>query len=153
MATTKREKAERRAALRPHPVRDQVVDTMRSYGKPISPTQLARVTGGSLGSVAYHVRTLVAAGVVELADEQRVRGAVEYLYILAEAETEYENTVTDPINMLLAVCGALTMPDPKGGYPSPVALDERARRDLGSVIASIQPKVRAITAQAAARTA
>jgi DNA-binding transcriptional ArsR family regulator len=70
-------------ALRAHPVRDQIVDVMRSYGKPISPTQLSRITGGTLGSVAYHVRTLVAAGVVELADEGRVRGAVEHFYALA----------------------------------------------------------------------
>jgi hypothetical protein len=150
MATTK-EKADRRATLRPHPVRDQIVDTMRSYGKPISPTQLSRVTGGNLGSVAYHVRTLVAAGVVELAAEQRVRGAVEHLYVLTARHAEYETTVTDPINMLLAVCGALTVPDPRGGYPTPVALDDRAREALVSVITSIGPKVRAITEAATAR--
>ena len=79
---TKKEKAERRASLRPHPARDQILDVMRSYGKPISPTQLARITGGTLGPSAYHVRTLVSAGVVELADEGRVRGAVEHFYAL-----------------------------------------------------------------------
>ena len=82
MATTKRQMEHRRATLRPHPVRDQIVDVMRSYGKPISPTQLSRITGGTLGSVAYHVRTLTAAGVVVLADEGRVRGAVEHFYML-----------------------------------------------------------------------
>ena len=79
---TKREKQKRLATLRPHPVRDQIVDVMRSYGKPISPTRISRITGGTLGSVAYHVRTLAAAGVIELADEGRVRGAVEHLYLL-----------------------------------------------------------------------
>ena len=47
--------------------RDQIVDAMRSYGQPISPTRLAEVTGNTLGSVAYHVRTLLGAGVVTLA--------------------------------------------------------------------------------------
>jgi DNA-binding transcriptional ArsR family regulator len=150
---TKKDKETRRATLRPHPIRDQIVDTMRSYRKPISPTQLSRVTGGTLGSVAYHVRTLVAAGVIELADEQRVRGAVEHLYTLVGSMADDVNTVSDPIEMLLAVCGALTVPDPEGGYPTPVSLDDRAREDLGSVIASIRPQVRAISEAATARAA
>src|SRR3954452_4440553 len=124
---TKKEKAERRATLRPHPVRDQIVDTMRSYGKPISPTQLSRVTGGNLGSVAYHVRTLVAAGVVELADEGRVRGAVEHFYALV---LEEDAQLADPVSRLLGLCGALTVPDDDGGYPRPATLDEPARKQL-----------------------
>lgn len=110
---TKREKDQRRANLRPHPVRDQVVDVMRSYGKPISPTQISRITGGSLGSVAYHVRTLSAAGVIELADEGRVRGAVEHLYALVRDDAP----LVDPVGNLLSICGALTVPAPDGGYP------------------------------------
>ena len=82
MTSTKKEQAKRRASLRPHPVRDQIVDIMRSYGKPISPMRISRITGGTLGSVAYHVRTLSAAGVIELADEGRVRGAVVHHYAL-----------------------------------------------------------------------
>jgi DNA-binding transcriptional ArsR family regulator len=147
---TKKEKAERRASLRPHPARDQILDVMRSYGKPISPTQLARITGGTLGSTAYHVRTLVSAGVVELADEGRVRGAVEHFYALVPGDQD-DVRLTDPVTQLLGLCGALTMPDPDGGYPRPAVLDDIARERLTSIIAKLHPEVRQIVAEALAR--
>ena len=149
MAPTKKQMELRRATMRPHPVRDQIVDVMRSYGKPISPTQLSRITGGTLGSVAYHVRTLVAAGVVELADEGRVRGAVEHFYALSASERD--GTLSDPIGALLALCGALTVPGADGGYPRPVAIDDRARDQLHGVIDKLQPEVRAIASASTAR--
>jgi DNA-binding transcriptional ArsR family regulator len=151
MATTKKQMEHRRATLRPHPVRDQIVDVMRSYEKPISPTQLSRITGGTLGSVAYHVRTLVAAGVVELADEGRVRGAVEHFYALTASHQD--SRLSDPIGTLLSLCGALTVPDPEGGYPLPTVLDDRARKQLELVIAEVQPGVREIVAKATYRAA
>jgi DNA-binding transcriptional ArsR family regulator len=146
---TKREKQKRLATLRPHPVRDQIVDVMRSYGKPISPTQISRVTGGSLGSVAYHVRTLAAAGVIELADEGRVRGAVEHLYALVRDDAP----LVDPVGNLLSICGALTVPAPDGGYPVPVSLDEPARADLRAILARVGPEVREIAAASTRRAA
>jgi DNA-binding transcriptional ArsR family regulator len=45
-----------------------------------SPNQLAGWLGASLGTVAYHVRTLEQLGLIELVDETRVRGAVEHHY-------------------------------------------------------------------------
>jgi DNA-binding transcriptional ArsR family regulator len=151
MAGTKKEKQERRASLRPHPARDQILDVMRSYGKPISPTQLARITGGTLGSTAYHVRTLVAAGVVELADEGRVRGAVEHFYAIVPGG-EDETRLTDPVAQLLGLCGALTVPDPEGGYPRPAVLDAAAREQLQALIAQLRPEVRAIVTAATERS-
>jgi DNA-binding transcriptional ArsR family regulator len=150
MATTKKQMDHRRATLRPHPVRDQIVDVMRSYGKPISPTQLSRIMGGTLGSVAYHVRTLVSAGVVELADEGRVRGAVEHFYALTD--NGHGARLSDPIGALLGLCGALTVPAPDGGYPRPTVLDDRGREQLRAVLAELQPRVREIVAQATARS-
>jgi DNA-binding transcriptional ArsR family regulator len=124
---------------------------MRSYGRPISPTRLAKVTGSTLGSVAYHVRTLVAAGVVELADEGRVRGAVEHFYALA---SNHEDTqLADPVGTLLGLCDALTLPAPDGGYPRPTVLDDDARHELHAILATLKPQVRAIVAGAAQRTA
>jgi len=149
MATTKKQMQTRRDTLRPHPARDQIVDVMRSYGKPISPTQMARVTGGTLGSVAYHVRTLVAAGVVELADEGRVRGAVEHFYALVKDE---DAQLADPVGQLLGLCGALTVPGPDGGYPRPAILDQLARDQLRGMIERLGPEVRDIAAAATART-
>ena len=101
MAISKRQQQQRRSTLRPHPARDQIVDAMRSYGQPISPTRLAEVTGNTLGSVAYHVRTLLAAGVVELAEEGRVRGAVEHFYALVpDNEAEINDPLVGPAEAL-----------------------------------------------------
>ena len=107
MAISKRQQQQRRSTLRPHPARDQIVDAMRSYGQPISPTRLAEVTGNTLGSVAYHVRTLLGAGVVTLAEEGRVRGAVEHFYALVP---DNEADLNDPVIGLQKLCGALTLP-------------------------------------------
>ena len=152
MATSKKQMQQRRATLRPHPARDQIVDVMRSYGRSISPTQLARITGGSLGSTAYHVRTLVSAGVVELADEGRVRGAVEHFYAIVPGG-EDETRLTDPVAQLLGLCGALTVPDPDGGYPRPAVVDDPAREQLQALIAQLRPTVRDIVTAATERNA
>ena len=148
---TKKEQERRRATLRPHPVRDKIIDVMRSYGKPISPTQVHRIIGGTLGSTAYHVRTLVSAGVVELADEGRARGAVEHFYALVHDEQEAR--LVDPVGQLLGLCDALTVPAADGGYPSPTVLDAPAREELQRLIGWLRPEVRDIVAAATARTA
>jgi DNA-binding transcriptional ArsR family regulator len=149
MPTTDPQQPKRRAALRPHPARDQIIEVMRSYGRPISPTRLSKVTGATLGSVAYHVRTLVAAGVVELADEGRVRGAVEHFYALVPDGAEAE--VVDPITTLLGLCGALTVPAPQGDFPRPTELDDKARAELERVLTRLRPQVQRIATVATKR--
>jgi DNA-binding transcriptional ArsR family regulator len=145
-----REQQKRRKTLRPHPARDQIVDAMRSYGQPISPTRLAEVTGNTLGSVAYHVRTLLAAGVVELAEEGRVRGAVEHFYALVP---DNEADLNDPLVGLQKVCGALTLPSAGGGYPQPITLDDQARAQLQKLLDTLRPKVQRIVRETAKRAA
>src|SRR4051795_5093942 len=136
---TKRQQQQRRKTLRPHPTRDQIVDAMRSYGEPISPTRLAEVTGNTLGAVAYHVRTLLSAGVVELAEEGRVRGAVEHFYALVP---DNEADLNDPLVGLQKLCGLLTLPNlADGGYPKPIVLDARARTQLQETLDVLRPKV------------
>jgi DNA-binding transcriptional ArsR family regulator len=150
MAITKRQQQQRRKTLRPHPARDQIVDAMRSYGQPISPTRLAEVTGNTLGSVAYHVRTLLAAGVVVLAQEGRVRGAVEHFYALVP---DNEADLNDPVIGLQKLCGALTLPAAAGGYPQPIALDPQARGELEKLLSTLRPKVQRIVRETAKRSA
>jgi DNA-binding transcriptional ArsR family regulator len=147
---TKRQQQQRRKTLRPHPTRDQIVDAMRSYGEPISPTRLAEVTGNTLGAVAYHVRTLLSAGVVELAEEGRVRGAVEHFYALVP---DNEADLNDPLVGLQKLCGVLTLPNPDGGYPVPVPLDGEARAALQKLLDTLRPKVQKIVKDTAKRTA
>jgi DNA-binding transcriptional ArsR family regulator len=150
MAISKRQQQQRRSTLRPHPARDQIVDAMRSYGQPISPTRLAEVTGNTLGSVAYHVRTLRGAGVVTLAEEGRVRGAVEHFYALVP---DNEADLNDPVIGLQKLCGALTLAVSTGGYPQPVALDAQARGELEKLLKGLRPKVQRIVRETAKRSA
>jgi hypothetical protein len=128
-----------------------VCTTARKQFAGPQPTRLAKITGATLGSVAYHVCTLVEAGVVELADEGRVRGAVEHFYALVADEEATQ--LTDPIDTLMGLCGTLTVPSTNGDYPRPVVLDERARAELRAVLGELRPKVRTIVAEASRRAA
>jgi DNA-binding transcriptional ArsR family regulator len=140
---------QRRETLRSHPARDQILEVMRTYGRPISPTRLGRITGLTLGAAAYHMRILVSAGLIELADEGRVRGAVEHFYALASrAETA---PLTDPIGALLSLCGAFAVPSPDGGYPRPAVLDDRARDELQAILDQLRPRVQSITVDSTQR--
>jgi DNA-binding transcriptional ArsR family regulator len=147
--TSKREQQQRRKTLRPHPARDEIVDAMRSYGKPISATRLAVTTSNSVGSVTYHMRTLRTAGIIELADEGRVRGAVEYFYALVP---DHADELNDPLIELQKLCGVLTLPR-SDGYPEPIELDDEARAALHKALNAVRPKVARIVSAAAKRAA
>jgi DNA-binding transcriptional ArsR family regulator len=142
---TKKEQQRRRETLRPHTIRDQIVDAMAIYGRPISPIQLQRVLLGlSLGSVAYHIRVLASAGVVELADEDRVRGAVEHYYAL---NAEVAKELTDPVTRLQTLCGMLMVMDEASGFPRVITPDERTRQKLLDFLDThVKPEVAAIIA-------
>jgi DNA-binding transcriptional ArsR family regulator len=122
------EQRRRRETLRPHLVRDQILDAMATSGRPISPAQLQRVLADqSLGSVAYHMRVLASAGLIELADEQRVRGAIEHYYaIVPDVAAEF----ADPVARLQTLCGVLMELDPVSGLPRTIEPDEDTQREL-----------------------
>src|SRR4051795_6388934 len=61
-----------------HPLRVRILAMLDE--RTASPVELAGWLGASLGTVAYHVRTLERMGLVELVHETRVRGAVEHHY-------------------------------------------------------------------------
>ena len=61
-----------------HPMRVRILAMLDE--RKASPNQLAGWLGASLGTVAYHVRTLLSLGLIELVHETRVRGAVEHHY-------------------------------------------------------------------------
>ena len=61
-----------------HPLRVRILAVLDE--RQASPNELAGWLGASLGTVAYHVRTLLQLGFIELKDETRVRGAVEHHY-------------------------------------------------------------------------
>ena len=61
-----------------HPLRVRILAMLDE--RTASPVELAGWLGASLGTVAYHVRTLERIGLVELVHDTRVRGAVEHHY-------------------------------------------------------------------------
>jgi DNA-binding transcriptional ArsR family regulator len=138
-----------RRPLLPHPTRDLIVDTMRAYGRGISPKRLSAITGITIGSMAYHIRTLHSAGVIKLVDERRVRGAIEHFY---ELDPDYESDLNDPFVGLQKFFGFLTLPpDTEGGYPELIELDEQAREELLKVCDALYPQVERIVKDAADR--
>jgi hypothetical protein len=113
---------------------------MATYGRPVSPAQLQRVLPDqSLGSVAYHVRVLASAGVIELADEGRVRGAVEHYYALVP---EVASEFVDPISRLQTLCGVLMELDPVSGLPRSIEPDaDTQRKLLDFLLNDVKPRV------------
>lgn len=99
--------------------------------------------------MAYHVRTLKAAGVVVLADEARVRGSVEHLYALAP--TAEKVTLNDPSEAMLSLCGVLMLPGGDEGLPRPVVLDDEARLELRVLLDALTPKVHTIARKSTER--
>ena len=66
-----------------HPMRGRILAALD--GRELSPVELAREMGASLGVVSYHVRVLADAGVVELARTSARRGAIQHHYRLSDA--------------------------------------------------------------------
>jgi DNA-binding transcriptional ArsR family regulator len=129
-----------RKKLRPHPARDRIVDLLRRSPEPITPVQMAAITGETIGRLSYHIRTLREAGVIELVREGQVRGSVEHYYSLAPQGQDDER-VADVVFGLLNICGALTLPDPNGGKPRATVIDERGRAQLLALIEKVEPRV------------
>jgi DNA-binding transcriptional ArsR family regulator len=61
-----------------HPLRVRILALLDE--RTASPVELAGWLGATLGTTAYHVRTLERMGLIELVRETRVRGAVEHHY-------------------------------------------------------------------------
>ena len=61
-----------------HPLRIRILAMLAD--RVASPVQLAAHLDATLGTVAYHVRTLPGLGLVELVDTRQRRGATEHYY-------------------------------------------------------------------------
>ncbi len=61
-----------------HPLRVRILALLDE--RTASPVELAGWLGATLGTVAYHVRTLERMGLIELTRQTRVRGAIEHHY-------------------------------------------------------------------------
>jgi DNA-binding transcriptional ArsR family regulator len=73
-----------------HPVRMRIVQAVLD-GRPLTTAQLrARMPEVSTATIYRHVALLAEAGVLEVVDEQRVRGAVERTYRLRREGAELD---------------------------------------------------------------
>ena len=94
-----------------HPLRVRILAMLQE--RTASPSQLSQWLGATLGTTAYHVRALHQLGLIELADETRVRGAIEHHYRAGPrpmvSEEAWEQA--PPIAKQAAVGSALQMID------------------------------------------
>jgi DNA-binding transcriptional ArsR family regulator len=65
-----------------HPVRAQILQLLRDG--PLSPNQASqRIDGYTLGTIAYHFRTLQRLGLITETSRVPKRGAIEHFYALS----------------------------------------------------------------------
>jgi DNA-binding transcriptional ArsR family regulator len=149
-----------------HPLRVRILAMLDE--RQASPNQLAGRLGASLGTVAYHVRTLLQLGLIELVDETRVRGAVEHHYRSTPRPrvTEEEWAEASPVAKQAAVGSSLEvigeyarLSAAAGGFDRSDAqlrrallrLDERGFAQLSKAIEKLLERVERIEADAAKR--
>ena len=94
-----------------HPLRVRILAMLQE--RTASPSELSQWLGATLGTTAYHVRSLHQLGLIELADETRVRGAIEHHYRAGKrpmvSESAWEQA--PPIAKQAALGSALQMVD------------------------------------------
>ena len=90
-----------------HPLRVRILALLDE--RTASPVELAGWLDATLGTVAYHVRTLERIGLIELVRETRVRGAVEHHYRAKERPTVSDEAwaAAPPIAKQAAVSASL----------------------------------------------
>jgi DNA-binding transcriptional ArsR family regulator len=128
-----------------HPLRVRILAMLRE--RTASPSQLSEWLGATLGTTAYHVRALHRLGLIELAGETRVRGAIEHHYRAGERPLVSDEAwaKAPPIAKQAAVGSVLQMVDEyarksaaEGGFDraeahltrTPVKLDDEGWTEL-----------------------
>ena len=145
-----------------HPLRVRILAMLRE--RTASPSQLSGWLGATLGTTAYHVRSLHQLGLIELADETRVRGAIEHHYRAGERPivTEEAWAKAPPIAKQAAVGSTLQMIDEyarksaaEGGFDraeahltrTPIKLDDEGWQRLNEAALRFVQEVEAIGAE------
>lgn len=87
-----------------HPVRMECLTILAT--RTASPRQLADMLNHDLSNVSYHVRVLTELGLIELVNEESIRGAVAHFYRAVErplaSGAEWEELPQDVQNALVA---------------------------------------------------
>jgi predicted ArsR family transcriptional regulator len=77
---------ERLARANTHPLRVSILEVLSiDKGRTLSPKDLSLELQAPLSTVNYHVTELRRSKLVEVVDEQQVRGAIEHFYHLVDS--------------------------------------------------------------------
>jgi len=149
-----------------HPLRVRILALLEE--RTASPVELAGWLGATLGTTAYHVRTLERIGLIELVRETRVRGAVEHHYRAKPRPTVSDDAwaAAPPIAKQAAVSASLQTIDAyaraasaAGGFDhgnahltrTPLRLDARGWNELSRACIRLLSQVDRIEAGAKER--
>ncbi|MDQ3630903.1 MAG: helix-turn-helix domain-containing protein [Actinomycetota bacterium] len=151
-----------------HPLRVRILALLEEETS--SPVQLSRKLGASLGTVAYHVRTLHELGLLEEVGTTPRRGAVEHHYKALprpkvsdeawdNASPVAKQAVTDAT--LFQILDYCRISAAAGGFDrgeavltrTALKLDERGWEELSEAFSTLLVSMTSITAQAAGRLA
>ena len=149
-----------------HPLRVRILALLEEQTS--SPVQLSKKLGASLGTVAYHVRTLHELGLVQEAGTTPRRGAVEHHYkarprpqlsgeAWERASPVAKQAVTDAT--LLQILDYCRISAAAGGFDrgeavvtrTALKLDEQGWKELSEAFCQLHDSLQSIAAQAAER--
>lgn len=116
-------------------------------GKPISTTDLSKLTGQTLGATAHHVRALAKLRLIEVAGIQRVRGAIKTYYVPTDVGRE---ALRRPrVETMMILVGAVS----EHGRPRPsvAAFDDIAYDEVHRALEKLRPTLIEIAERARLR--
>ena len=149
-----------------HPLRVRILSMLEEHDA--SPVQLAEHLDATLGTVAYHVRTLERLGLIEMVATHQRRGATEHVYAAREHPRFSDSAwaTTNPMTKHVMIASALsqigefaTQSAAAGGFDRPEAsltrhampLDAEGWAALAEAHGRWQREIAAIEAAAAKR--
>jgi DNA-binding transcriptional ArsR family regulator len=123
-----------------HPLRVRILAMLQE--RTASPSQLSEWLGATLGTTAYHVRSLHQLGLIELADETRVRGAIEHHYRAGKRPWVSEEAwaKAPPIAKQAAIGSSLQMIDEYARKSAAEGGFDRAEAHLTRTSLKLDPK-------------
>lgn len=151
-----------------HPLRVRILAILDE--RTASPNELAELLGASLGTTAYHVRTLERLALIKLVRETKVRGAVQHHYRARARPTVTRAAweAAPPIakqaavtSSLAVICEYAQASAAAGGFDRPDAhisrtamrLDAKGFEELGRACDALLERAAKIEQRAAARIA
>jgi DNA-binding transcriptional ArsR family regulator len=150
-----------------HPLRVKALTILSE--RTASPTEIAELLDKKLSNVAYHIRVLHELGLIEIVEEESVRGSVAHFYravdrpLIDNADWKQldpkirgafsghvtESFITDAANSLAA--GLFDKRDDRQASRTPLLLDREGWRQVSKIQAEANEKILKVQAAATQR--